>query len=104
MAAILGTILVLCFVLLRFPPGQYSFYPVCPIYAWTGFLCPGCGGTRALAALLHGHLAEAWHWNPLIFAVIPLILICAAWRPRLPTVIWIGTILAVCLFGVLRNL
>ena len=52
--------------LLRFPPGQYGFYPRCPVYAWTGLLCPGCGGTRALAALLRGQVGEAFGWNALV--------------------------------------
>ena len=39
-------------VLLRFPPAEYSFYPRCPIFASLHLLCPGCGATRALAALL----------------------------------------------------
>ncbi len=53
-------------LLLRFPPGQYGFYPRCPVRALTGLLCPGCGGTRALAALLRGHLGEALGCNALV--------------------------------------
>ncbi len=60
-------------VLLRFPPDQYSFYPRCPILALTGFRCPGCGATRALAALLHLHFAEALHWNALVVLLLPLL-------------------------------
>ena len=32
----------------------------------TGLLCPGCGGTRAVAALLRGHVREALGWNALV--------------------------------------
>lgn len=59
-------------LLLRFPPAEYSFYPRCPIHEYLGLLCPGCGTTRALAALLHGHLAEALRLNPLTTPVLPL--------------------------------
>ncbi len=52
-------------VLLRFPPTQYDFYPECPIYALLHLRCPGCGATRALAALLHGNVAEALRLNAL---------------------------------------
>jgi hypothetical protein len=57
-------------LLLRFPPDQYSFYPQCPIHTYLHLLCPGCGATRALAALLHGRLREAFHLNALLVAVV----------------------------------
>jgi hypothetical protein len=75
LAAALSAAAALFFVLYRFPPDRYSFYPRCPIYALTGWQCPGCGMTRAVAALLHGRLFEALHWNPLA----PVILVLLAW-------------------------
>jgi hypothetical protein len=57
-------------LLLRFPPDQYSFYPQCPIHAYLHLQCPGCGATRALAALLHGQMADALHLNALLVAVV----------------------------------
>ncbi len=33
--------------------------------------CPGCGITHAFIELLSFNFAEAWHYNPLIFIVIP---------------------------------
>jgi hypothetical protein len=58
-------------LLIYFPPDKYGFYPVCPIHEWLGLRCPGCGITRALAALLTGNLREATHQNALVFAVVP---------------------------------
>jgi Protein of unknown function (DUF2752) len=58
-------------ILLLFPPAHYSFYPQCPIYEYLHLQCPGCGATRALAALLHGHLAEAIHFNSLVTLLLP---------------------------------
>jgi hypothetical protein len=58
-------------VLLRFPPTQYSFYLRCPVYALLHLQCPGCGTTRALAALLHGHFAEALRLNALTTLMLP---------------------------------
>jgi hypothetical protein len=57
-------------LLLRFPPEQYSFYPQCPIHTYLHLQCPGCGSTRALAALLHGRLTEAVHLNALLIAAV----------------------------------
>ena len=59
-------------LLLRFPPEQYSFYPQCPIHHYFGILCPGCGTTRALAALLHGNLGEAFRLNALTMLLLPI--------------------------------
>ena len=64
-------------VLLLFPPERYGFYPRCAFRDLTGLLCPGCGGTRALAALLHGHFREAMRWNALVASAAPLSL--AGW-------------------------
>ena len=58
-------------LLLRFPPAQFSFYPRCPTYELFHLQCPGCGATRALAALLHGHVAEAMNLNGLITLLLP---------------------------------
>jgi Protein of unknown function (DUF2752) len=59
-------------ILLILPPTQYSFYPQCPIYSSFHLLCPGCGTTRAIAALLRGHLREAFHLNALTTTMLPI--------------------------------
>lgn len=74
-AAAILAVAITAAVLLLFPPAQYSFYPQCPIHLYLGILCPGCGTTRALAALLHGHLSEALGLNPLTTLTIPLAII-----------------------------
>jgi hypothetical protein len=58
-------------ILLRLPPAQHSFYPQCPVYQYLHLLCPGCGGTRALAAMLRGDFSEAMHRNALIALLSP---------------------------------
>jgi len=40
--------------------------PTCPLHALTGLYCPGCGGTRAIQALLHGDPGRALAYNPLL--------------------------------------
>ncbi|MDE6332354.1 MAG: DUF2752 domain-containing protein [Muribaculaceae bacterium] len=46
--------------------------PKCVLKVVTGFDCPGCGAQRALHALLHGHICEAWSYNPFLFFLVPL--------------------------------
>lgn len=52
-----------------FPPEISRFYPQCMFKALTGWLCPGCGGTRALYALANGQIGHALVLNPLVFLV-----------------------------------
>jgi hypothetical protein len=97
-------------ILYRFPPDRYSFYPLCPIHQYTGLLCPGCGATRALAALLHGHLAEALHQNTLLILLLPFLLayIALAVRdkswPRLHPRLIAAVLLLATIFTLARNL
>ncbi|WP_433969575.1 DUF2752 domain-containing protein [Tunturiibacter gelidiferens] len=59
-------------VLRRFSPAQNSLYPRCPIYEVVHLKCPGCGGTRALAALVQGRFIEAMHLNALTTLLLPI--------------------------------
>ncbi|TDD25038.1 DUF2752 domain-containing protein [Kribbella turkmenica] len=45
----------------------------CLLHATTGLNCPLCGSTRMAAALLHGDLNAAWHFNPVVLVLGPLI-------------------------------
>ncbi|NIK54512.1 DUF2752 domain-containing protein [Kribbella shirazensis] len=45
----------------------------CILHATTGLDCPLCGSTRMAAALLHGDLAQAWHFNAVVLVLGPLI-------------------------------
>ena len=103
-------------VLLRFPPAQSAFYPQCPIYAALHLACPGCGGTRALAALLRGHLGLALHFNALITLALPIALsygIVCYWRllqgkvsrwPQPPFGAIVAATSVTVIFTILRNL
>lgn len=102
--------------LLLFPPTRYSFYPQCPIYSSFHLLCPGCGTTRAIAALLRCHLREALHRNALTTLVFPIAIAYAIqiYRSHLrgkpirwpqPSRITIYTIFCITLiFTIARNL
>jgi len=60
-------------VLFCFDPRHYHFYPVCFFHRTTGLLCPGCGALRATHQLLHGHLAAAFRFNPVLVVSLPLL-------------------------------
>jgi Protein of unknown function (DUF2752) len=59
-------------VLRFFPPGEYPIYPFCLWHTITGWRCPGCGTTRAVAALLAGRWSDAVHHNALAVAFAPV--------------------------------
>lgn len=40
-------------------------YP-CMFHRLSGLYCPGCGGTRAVKALLDGHLVECFLYHPFV--------------------------------------
>lgn len=44
------------------------FIPRFPCFFSTalGIYCPGCGGTRAVSALMHGHFVKAVWYHPLV--------------------------------------
>ena len=98
-------------VMLRFFEQQLvPFLPVCPLHAVTGLYCPGCGATRATRALLHGDLAAAWNFNPLVVASLPLLallLLSARYSTRplgaSPWLAW-SVLTIIVLFGIARNI
>lgn len=76
--ALYGALLALACGVLVFTgdPSRSSWLPECPFYKTTGWLCYGCGSTRALHALLHGHCADSLKYNILL----------------VPTLVWLGTL------------
>jgi hypothetical protein len=102
-------------VLFYFDPRQYHFYPVCFFYQTTGLLCPGCGASRAMHQLLHGHVATAFRFNPVLIVSLPILGWLGAryvWQKARNEPVslglrpcWLWLILAVVLVvSVLRNL
>ncbi|UYW02536.1 DUF2752 domain-containing protein [Flavobacterium agricola] len=55
------------------PTMQGVPFPKCPSYSFFGLVCPGCGTQRAIHALLHLHLQEAFLYNPLLIICFPFL-------------------------------
>lgn len=113
-AACAAAVLALLFA---FDPAQHALFPKCVFYVATGFFCPGCGSQRALHALLHGHVGEAFGQNALVVLALPYFAYVGVWRaleasgriPRrtgapLPRALAVGLVAVVIGFMVLRNL
>lgn len=61
LAAVMALAVLYVCVLQKFIP------PIpCFINAVLGIYCPGCGGTRALLSLLHGHFLKALWYHPFV--------------------------------------
>lgn len=48
-------------------PVTAQYYPKCPSRLLFGIECPGCGSARAMHALMHGRVGQAWAYNPALF-------------------------------------
>jgi hypothetical protein len=107
---------LLLWLLWRYPPETSSRYPRCPVFTWLHFYCPGCGATRAMAALLHGRVGEAFHWNGLFVLLLPFALAFLAasyWRanrsaefrwPVVPDAVLTVVLALAGIFTVVRNI
>jgi hypothetical protein len=102
-------------VLRLFDPAISRIFPPCPVYALTGWYCPGCGSLRALHQLLSGNLRAAFGMNPFAVLSLPFLgygvasyasfQIRGRYLPRWfmpPSWIW-ALCAAIVAFGVLRN-
>lgn len=101
--------------LYRHDPSAHAYYPRCVFHALTGLQCPGCGGTRALYELLHGHVAAAIRFNALFVVSSPILLPAtiaearAIWNGRNTNLVrypWAGwsVVVIVIAWFVVRNL
>ncbi|MCR4573988.1 MAG: DUF2752 domain-containing protein [Lentisphaeria bacterium] len=81
------------------------FMPKCIFHEWTGLHCPGCGGTRAIHTLLHGHPLKAMRYNALLLPGT----ICAVLLWKYPQLQYnkpfsMTIAIAFVLFFILRNI
>lgn len=107
---------VIAIVLLYiYDPTTACFSYHCPVKSLTGFDCPGCGGQRAVHALLHLHVKEALAYNPFLVIVTiylaSVIIIRCLKGPRIDkirrfilgeTMVWIYLVLMI-IWTIARN-
>lgn len=72
---LLAGILVFLLFYLLVDPARSRWVPQCAFRNLTGLECPGCGSQRAFHALLTGHVADAWNYNPFLILMVPVILL-----------------------------
>ncbi|MGZ4763912.1 MAG: DUF2752 domain-containing protein [Ilumatobacteraceae bacterium] len=104
------------FVATHNPAASGSFYPPCAFHQTTGLWCPGCGLTRGVYQLLHGHVGAALRDN--IFTPVAIVTIAIVWLgwvrvswgappwrlpPRAARWLAITTPALLLIYGVLRN-
>ena len=87
---------------------------LCPFYARTGLLCPGCGSLRSIEALVGGDLRSSLEYHILLLPTLLfslLILLIRGSKPYSTFVEWSFTnyfrftvLLLFLLFWVLRNI
>ena len=88
----------------------------CAFHELTGLHCPGCGITRMLGALLQLDFAGAFHYNMLIFCMLPVAVFFSVrhWMRWLKTgkrvedpienVAAVAALVLLIIFGIMRNL
>lgn len=93
-------VLGLVFLYFNNPNLPDSRMPDCLFYKATSLYCPGCGTTRAVYALLHLELGNAFRNNAFMFFFIPLVLLSfkykkisySRWYPILLFVLMLGSV------------
>lgn len=73
--ALIATLSLLGLLYFFVDPGSSSLVPKCVVKTLTGYDCPSCGGQRALHALLHGRVGEAFMFNPFLVVGVPYFLL-----------------------------
>ncbi len=68
-------LMAVAWVYFTLDPSTTPIFPHCVFLEITGLKCPGCGSQRAIHALLHGNFSAAWHFNAMMFALLPLIIL-----------------------------
>lgn len=75
---ILSLILGIPFLILFHREMQNETLPACYILEYLGFYCPGCGGSRAVKALLDGKFLLSLYYHPVVIYTAAIYLVFMA--------------------------
>lgn len=101
-----GLLVLACAVLLwTGDPSRSTWLPECLFHRTTGWACYGCGSTRALHALVHGHFSDSLRYNILLVPTLVWlgVLFCVRDKVVFGRILWIG-IGVLVLFMLARNI
>lgn len=86
-----------------------KFVPQCVFHKVTGFYCPGCGGTRAVIAMLKFDFITAFRYNPGVVSLCVIILLALIGKiinkKILPnkTMFWVVFVIILFSYYIMRN-
>ena len=116
-AACVVSILLAGTIYLYYHNPEEGLFIACPVYAWTGYYCPGCGAGRACYNILHGRFYQAFRYNPMLLFILPWLgmyyLICGIqWLKdgrerlsvRIPAWIPLTVLILFLIYGAVRNI
>lgn len=77
----LGVAAVTIPILLKFVlPWMDNMRFGCAFWTFLGAYCPGCGGTRAVKALLHGNFLQSLWYHPIVlYSVVLYLVLMISW-------------------------
>ena len=94
-----------------------GFFIPCIFREVTGYKCPGCGVTHLVFDLIQFKFVEAFYENPLIFILLPFIVIYYVYMTylyiynkkekvisKVPNYVWGIMIVITILYGIIRNI
>lgn len=102
-------VLIIIGILYIFIVLKYNIGIPCIFHELTGFYCPGCGGSRAIASLFKLNFYQAFRYNPLIITLLPFACIYFFYKyilngkRNLPNFVFYILLIIIILFAILRN-
>lgn len=82
----------------------------CLFHKFTGLLCPGCGITRMILAILHLDFKSAFRYNQVVFIFSPIILYVSWLKSEnyklslIENIVVYIILIILLIFGIIRNI